>query len=133
MDWDRQANHLLSEGIIGNHVRAELVQRIARLLQIEAELDLAAKAHIDDINVSPTPGFDMRVASQNTVEELVKKYRDVCGALVCASEEKVAFNRVDSETPSVNDSMVNMQINEWLTQSQQRQVMALMPKNGQVH
>jgi hypothetical protein len=70
--------------------------------------------------------FIGRVRSTNTTEELLEKYRDLCGALVIAAEEKRWPGKQGE------DAITN-QIAQWLIEAQQRQVLAMMPKDGKVH
>lgn len=126
--WRNEARKLLQEGIFDDAATCSdfLIQRIAKLLQLEAEMTFAANSRTDEVMQSAIYGLEIDIASKYTAEELIALHRDVCGALVCAAREKCAFNAVEGETLSVNNAIITAQISEWLLHSCQQQLLSLV-------
>lgn len=78
-------------------------------------------------NLNPLkPDFSQAIASTNSVEELIRKYRIVCMALNIAAEYEDM--RLSRETATECDAeTVAMVRDTWLEQAQQRLALADVP------
>lgn len=107
----------------------QLRRNLAAVVETATRASEASK-HPSEI---PTPNFDARMASTHTAEELLAKYKDMCGALMVAAEEFIDLaGRMQGASPSglrdgsgkISMELLETQISGWLTQAQQRFMLA---------